>query len=135
MVTNVQLALSILSQPEVSREEMKKRVKAYLDSLTPVELQQLKVEAAEGVDGDEWADKIDILEQLGFVDKEIEAYAKCRFTTPGIRLVIARRTLLCKMLKMNPMTVRAMPYAKICQLEDKHIGLISTDEMVERLRA
>jgi hypothetical protein len=128
---SVQLALRILAQPEVSREEMKARVKVYLESLAPEELEALKAEEID--DGDEWAEKIEMLEQLGFVDREIEAYSRCRFTTPGIRKVIARRTLLCKMTRLSPEAVKAKPYREICAMEDRLIGDMSTDEMVRRL--
>jgi hypothetical protein len=128
---SVELALRILAQPEVSREEMHQRVKAYLKSLSPAELQRLR---EEDDDGEEWANRIEMLEQLGFVDKEIEAYSRCRFTTPGVRKVIARRALLSKITHLSPEALRAKPYRELCQLEDRLIGEMSTDEMIRRLR-
>lgn len=128
---NVELALRILAQPKVSRDEMHQRVKVYLKSLSPTDLKKLQ---EEDNDGDEWADKIEVLEQLGFVDKEIEAYSRCRFTTPGIRKVVARRALLSKMTRLSPEALRAKPYREICAMEDRLIGEMSTEEMIRRLR-
>lgn len=133
MVTSISLALQILAQPEVSRADMHQRVKGYLNSLSPAQLEKLRDEAMEGSDGEEWARKIEILEELGFVDKEVEAYSKCRFNTPGIRNVVARRALLCKMTHMSPEAIKAKSYREICLLEDKLIGNMSTEEMIRRL--
>ena len=131
---SIALALQILAQPEVSRAEMHAQVKVYLESLSSTQLEKLRDEALEGTDGEEWNNKIETLEQLGFCDKEVEAYSKCRFTTPGIRNVIARRTLLCKMTRLSPEAIRAKPYREVCRLEDKLIGNMSTEEMIRRLR-
>ena len=134
MSRTLDLALQILAQPEVSRDAMRAEVKTYLSLLSPAQLKKLQDEALEGSDGEEWARKIEVLEELGFVDKEVEAYSKCRFTTPGIRKVIARRALLCKMTRLSPKAIRAKPYKEVCRLEDKLIGDMSTEEMIRRLK-
>ena len=133
-MTALTLALQVLAQPEVSRADMHRKVKVYLGSLSPAQLEKLRGEALEGSDGEEWARKIEILEQLGFVDKEVEAYSKCRFNTPGVRNVVARRALLCKMTRLSPEAIRAKPYREVCRLEDKLIGNMNTEEMIRRLR-
>lgn len=129
----VNLALLILSEPEVSRDEMKVRVREYLRKLSPEEYQRLEQEALND-DQDERVERIEILRALGFTDKEIYAYSRCRLNTPGMRKVIARRALLAKGLQRGADILRQGSFMQLVRLEDSLIGNMDTEDMIRELR-
>lgn len=130
----VRLALQVLSEPEISRDEMKGRVREYLSSLSPEQYKQLEQEALDD-DQNERIERIEILTALGFTDREIYDYSKCRLNTPGMRKVIARRALLAKGLQREANILRQGHFMQLVRLEDSLIGNMSTDDMIRELRS
>lgn len=130
----VKLALRVLAEPEVSRDEMKVKVREYLSSLSPKQYEELEQEAVED-DQDERVERIEILAALGFTDREVYEYSKCRLNTPGMRKVISRRALLAKGLGREAEFLRQGHFMEIVRLEDSLIPNMSTEDMIRELRS
>lgn len=129
----VELALQVLAKEEVSRREMRVRARNYLDSLNQEEYSQLAQEALRDDGENGHQEKKKLLRQLGFTEREVSDYCRCRLNTPGMRKVIARRALLAKLTKMDASQIRKGHFYQITRMEDAQIGDLPTEEMIRRL--
>ena len=132
----VELAKKLLTLPEgPSHAELRLQARVYLADLTKEEYNDLLNEALQDKslkdEEKEYLDKVSILKRLQFTEKEVQAYAKMRLDSPGVRRVVARRALLIMMLR-QPLPSGATFY-EVARMEDAFLKGLSDEEVYRRL--
>jgi len=132
----LQQALKILDMPEgPSHKELQAQARDYLSSLGDEEYRQLKAEALSEDrlnNHEDYLEKLQLLRSLAFTPTEVNAYAKMRITSPGVRRVIARRALLMCLLGRDKLP-KGTTFYKIIKLQNWMLGDKSDDEVMEAL--
>lgn len=132
----VMLAKKLLALPEgPTHAELRIAARTYLANLSSDEYEELQDEAVREKsiqdEDKEYLEKVQILKRLQFTDREIQAYARMRLDSPGVRRVVARRALLIKLLK-QPLPPGATFY-EVARMEDAFLKDMSDEDVLREL--
>jgi len=102
----VNLALKILSEPQVSDKAVRHQVESYLYGLSRADYVELEREALADR-SDVRADRMEILAKLGMSPREVYEYSKYKLGSAEVRQAIAWRAVLAKRLGWSAEKLRS----------------------------
>jgi hypothetical protein len=131
------LAMSLLDLPVgPTYKELSQQAKSYIKGLDEEEREKLKAEAlTEGskVYKDDYADKLELFDQLLFTPREAQAYAGMRLDSPGVRRVVAKRALLGALRGWERLP-KGMLLHDVLKWEDAYLKDKSEEQIMEQIR-
>jgi len=130
----VELALKILSEPQVSDETVRFQVRSYLSGLDRTDYIELESEAL--VDkSDTRADRMEILTQLGMSPREVYEYSKYKLGSADVRQAIAWRAVLAKRLGWTVGQLRKEHFLRLEEWEVlRGIRELSVEDAIKELQ-
>jgi len=130
----VELALKILSEPQVSDETARSQVRSYLSDLSRFDYVDLENEALADR-SDIRADRMQILAQLGMSPREVYEYSKYKLGSEDVRKAIAWRAVLAKRLGWTAEQLRGEHFLRLEERELlKGIRQLSVEDAIKELQ-
>ena len=134
MTSLVELALKILSEPQVSDETVRSQVRSYLSDLNRFDYVELESEALADR-SDIRADRMQILTQLGMSPREVYEYSKYKLGSTDVRQAIAWRAVLARRLGWTTKRLREEHFLELEKQEVlKGIRQLSVEDAIEELQ-